>query len=63
MPYFNGNIDQTQQYKETLELLQDLLDTYSSGTPCMIMGDFNAALPQQSTLQATWYKSRPYKPT
>ena len=50
MPYFSGNIDQTQQYIETLELLQDLLHTYSSGTPCMIKGDFNAALSQHSTL-------------
>ena len=46
MPFFNGSHDQTELYVETLEILQEFLNTYSPDGPVVIMGDFNTPLPQ-----------------
>ena len=60
MPYFNGSNDQVNMYMQVLEILQGLIDVYSEGKPCVIIGDFNASLPQQLALQTNWYKTRPF---
>jgi hypothetical protein len=60
MPFFNGEKDQINLYVETLDLLQDVLDTHSENIPCIIMGDFNASLPQSEGININWYKSRPF---
>ena len=60
MPYHNGQTDQLQLYMETLDILQDTLDVYSESTPVMIMGDFNASLPQHNLISNLWYKCRPF---
>ena len=60
MPFFNGDNAQIQLYVETLDRLQATLDMYSEGPPCIIMGDFNASLPQKDTLSVNWYKIRPF---
>ena len=60
MPYHNGKIEQVELYVETLELLQDVIDTHGAGSPLVIVGDFNASLPQGETLHRNWYKSKPF---
>ena len=47
IPFFNGSKDQIQLYVETLEQLQDIIESFSNSTPCIIMGDVNASLPQK----------------
>ena len=49
-----------QLYVETLEQLQDFIKFFPNSTPCIIMADFNAALPQKKILPTYWYKLRPY---
>ena len=35
MPFFNGSKDQIQLYVETLEQLQDIIESFSNITPCI----------------------------
>ena len=60
MPYFNGHYEQLELYVETLDVLQYTLDTYASSSPIMIVGDFNANLPQNTYLSSQWYKVKPF---
>ena len=60
MPFYTGSSDQMTLYIETLDVLQDLLDTYSAGSPVILMGDFNTTLPQSETLKGNWYCVRPF---
>ena len=60
LPYFNGQGDQAELYTETFDCLQNLCDIYVQKSPIMILGDFYAALPQQTCLTAQWYKQKPY---
>ena len=60
MPFYTGSSEQTEFYVETLDLLQELLDTYSEGSPVMVLGDYNTTLPQSTTLRDNWYCSRPF---
>lgn len=60
MPYNNGTSEHTELYVETIEKLQDLIDTYANNSPIMIVGDFNACLPQQEQLSTFWYRTRPF---
>ena len=46
--------EQTELYVESLDLLQDLLYTYSEGSP--VLGDYNTILPQSTTLRDSWYQ-------
>ena len=48
LPYYNGSVDQIELYGETLECIQALIDQYQ-GEPLLIVGDFNATLPQQNS--------------
>ena len=60
LPCHNGTSKQIELYAETLELLQDAIDTCESNTPIMILGDFNASLPQGDSLPTNWYKLKPF---
>ena len=60
MPFYNGGMENIEMYIETLEILQDIVDTYGDAGQIMFLGDFNAALPQQRELSRNWYKMRPF---
>ena len=60
MPFFNGSADHIELYVEVLDILQDVLDTHAANSPMMIMGDFNAALPQSNQLMENWHRLRPF---
>ena len=47
---FNGSSEQINLYIETLDILQDLIDTYGDISPIMVYGDFNAVLPNSESL-------------
>jgi exonuclease III len=58
LPFFSGTVEQTALYSETVDHLHGLVDACSG--PVIIMGDLNAALPEQATLTRRWYKKRPF---
>ena len=62
MPFYNGGMKNTEMYIETLEILQDIVDTYGDGGQIMFLGDFNATLPQQRELSRSrnWFKMHPF---
>ena len=60
MPFYNGNKEQISLYAETIDLLQDVIDTHAGYAPCIILGDFNASLPQNQQLHVYWHKHSPY---
>ena len=60
MPFYNGSHEQVEQYLEMIDLLQSVLDSYAQEMPVMIVGDFNASLPQQALLNVNWYRQRPF---
>lgn len=62
MPFYDGSTEHTELYVETLDLLQDFLDTKLNAecSPTVIMGDFNVSLPQAQQLGNNWYKVRPF---
>ena len=61
MPFFNGAPEQIQLYAETLDKLQNAMNTSAEHVPIMIMGDLNATLPSSSScLNDTWNKSIPF---
>ena len=57
MPYYSGNVEQTDIYINTLDSLQAVIDNYSMLAPVTIMGDFNVKLPMSPKLHSKWYKS------
>ena len=58
MPYYSGNVEQTDIYINTLDSLQAVIDNYSMLAPVTIMGDFNVKLPMSPKLHSKWYKSK-----
>ena len=50
MRYNNTSCNSVQLYVELLEILQDLIDTFAANSPIIILGDFNASLPQKKQL-------------
>ena len=59
LPFYNGSVDQTSLYSETLDKIQNLIDD-CAGTPVMIMGDMNASLPNKRQLDRHWHRCRPF---
>ena len=53
---FNGSSEQINLYIETLDIIQDLIDTYGD----KVFGDFNAVLPHSESLPQNCYRSRPF---
>ena len=53
---FNGSSEQINLYIETLDIIQDLIDTYGDISPIMVFGDFNAVLPHYESLPQNWYR-------
>ena len=56
MPFYNGDISQTDLYLETTDVLQSIIDEYAAVSPIHIMGDLNVRLPIQQMLHKNWYK-------
>jgi len=59
MPYYNGSVAHIQEYIDTLEDIQCIIDT-NDPCPVMVLGDMNVSLPQGAQLSRHWYKSRPH---
>ena len=60
MPFYNGDISQTDLYLETTDVLQSIIDEYAAVSPIHIMGDLNVRLPNQQMLHTNWYKKGGY---
>ena len=60
MPFYCENMQQTELYKETLDVIQDLVGHNAADSPMLIMGDFNASLPKSRHLISNWYKAKPF---
>ena len=57
MPYFHsGDKTQTEEYIQTLDLLQNIIDTYSGICPVKVIGDLNTQLPTSVQLNKRWYR-------
>ena len=60
MPYYDGSVAHIQEYIDTLEDMQCIIDSNDpSPIPIMVLGDMNVSLPQGSQLTRNWHKSRP----
>ena len=59
MPYYStGNADQMEEFVATVDVLQSVLDRYSSLGPVKFVGDFNTQLPSTTPASKTWYRSK-----
>lgn len=57
LPFFkSSDLSSVQNYVETIDVLQSILDKYASQASVKILGDFNAKLPLSHKLHKTWYK-------
>ena len=59
MPFDDHSARCKEAYLDTLIELQSLIEK-SESVPCMIVGDFKTRLPQTDTLNAHWYRARPF---
>jgi exonuclease III len=59
LPFHDGSAEQIELYGETLECLQSVLELHQ-GEPLMIVGDMNAALPQQQSLARHGHRQKPF---
>ena len=46
MPYYDGSIDKINQYNETLDAIQSVIDTMDP-SPVMVVRDMNAPYPSR----------------
>ena len=60
MPFYNGDISQTDLYLETTDVLQSVIDEYAAVSPIHIIGDLNVRLPNEQMLHINWYKKGGY---
>ena len=60
LPYNKNTLSQSEEYLETLDELQGLINNCDKNVPIIIMGDMNTSLPQNITLQKNWYRQHPY---
>ena len=57
MPFYNSaDCTSIQNYVETIDILQSMIDMYASQASIKIVGDFNAKLPRTPKLHRLWYK-------
>ena len=56
MPFYNGDISQTDLYLETTGVLQSIIDEYAAVSPIHIMGDLNVRLHSKNRLVETTNK-------
>ena len=60
MPYNDSTSETMEHYLELLDLIQSLMDNFSNAAPTIIVGDFNAALPDSEYLKEKWFCNKPY---
>ena len=60
MPFYNGDISQTELYLEATDVLQSVIDEYAAVSPIHIIGDLNVRLPIEQMLHKNWYKKGGY---
>ena len=60
MPYNDSTSETMEHYLELLDLVQSLMDNFSNAAPTIIVGDFNAALPDSEYLKEKWFCNKPY---
>ena len=60
MPFYNGDISQTELYLEATDVLQSVIDEYAAVSPIHIIGDLNIRLPIEQMLHKNWYKKSGY---
>ena len=59
MPYYDrSKPEKTDNYLETLDCIQLLLDEYGPIGPVKLLGDFNVQLPRRNQIRSNWHKSR-----
>ena len=56
MPFYNGDISQTELYLEATDVLQSVIDEYAAVSHIHIIGDLNVRLPIEQMLHKNWYK-------
>lgn len=61
MPFYDrGNPNNTEQYVETIDEMQHLIDKYCSICPIKFYGDFNANVPATTPVNTKWYQCKGY---
>ena len=60
MPFYNGDISQTELYLEATDVLQSVIDEYAAVSPIHIIGDLNVRLHSEQMLHKNWYKKGGY---
>ena len=50
MPFYNGDISQTELYLEATDVLQSVIDEYAAVSPIHITGDLNVRLSSEQML-------------
>ena len=58
MPFYNGTPEKYEEFVETLDNLQSVVDSFGPSAPVLLLGDFNAQLPSKTYLQKKWYKEK-----
>ena len=58
MPFYNGDISQTDLYLEATDVLQSVTDEDAAVSPIHIIGDLNVRVPNE--LHKNWYKTGVY---
>ena len=55
MPFFSNTLSQSQQYTETVDILQSFYDQFAAMALIKFVGDFNVQLPLGDHLRKKWY--------
>ena len=56
MPYYDqSKCTQTEDFIDTIDVLQSLIDCYNVIHPIKFLGDFNVQLPRKNPSYPTWY--------
>ena len=60
MPFYNGDISQTDLSIEATDVLQSVTDEYAAVSHIHIIGDLNVRVPNEQMLHKNWYKKGVY---
>ena len=60
LPHYNGSSYNLEVYLDTLSKIQSYIEICGETDPVIIVGDFNASLPQSAVLTNMWYRCRPF---
>ena len=58
MPFYNGSPEKYEEFIETLDNLQTIVDKFGSSAPVLFIGDFNTQLPSRAYLHRKWFKAK-----